>query len=78
MFLRKRIRLHGVLFSIYLILNGTERLIIEQIRVNIRYDFLGMKVTQASVIAVLLILMGIGLIFYFKRWNKKKFETNEP
>jgi prolipoprotein diacylglyceryl transferase len=78
MFLRKRIRLHGVLFSIYLILNGTERLIIEQIRVNIRYDFLGMKVTQASVIAVLLILMGIGLIFYFKRRNKKKFETNEP
>ncbi len=67
MFLRKRIKLHGILFSVYLILNGTERLIIEQIRVNIRYDFLGMKVTQASMIAVLLILTGIGLIFYF-RW----------
>jgi phosphatidylglycerol---prolipoprotein diacylglyceryl transferase len=77
-FLRKRIKLHGVLFSVYLILNGIERLIIEQIRVNIRYDFLGMKVTQASVIAVLLILTGIGLIFYFKRWNKIKFTTNEP
>jgi phosphatidylglycerol---prolipoprotein diacylglyceryl transferase len=77
MFLRKRIKLHGILFCVYLILNGTERLIIEQIRVNIRYDFLGMKVTQASVIAVLLILTGIGLIYYFKKWNKKKFTTNE-
>jgi prolipoprotein diacylglyceryl transferase len=76
-FLRKKIKLHGLLFSVYLILNGTERLIIEQIRVNIRYDFLGMKVTQASMISVLLILTGIGLIFYFKRWNKKKFISNE-
>jgi phosphatidylglycerol---prolipoprotein diacylglyceryl transferase len=72
--LRKKIKFHGMLFSVYLILNGTERLIIEQIRVNIRYDFLGMKVTQASVIAVLLIVTGIGLIFYFKRWNKKKLD----
>jgi len=77
MFLRKRIRLHGVLFSVYLILNGTERLIIEQIRVNIRYNLLGMKVTQASVIAVLLILTGIGLIFYFRWWNSKKNIPNE-
>jgi phosphatidylglycerol:prolipoprotein diacylglycerol transferase len=71
-FLRKRIKLHGILFSVYLILNGTERLIIEQIRVNIRYDFLGMEVTQASVIAVLLIMTGIGLIFYFKWYNKQR------
>jgi phosphatidylglycerol---prolipoprotein diacylglyceryl transferase len=75
MFLRKRIRLHGALFSVYLILNGTERLIIEQIRVNIRYDFLGMKVTQASVIAVLLILTGIGLIFYYRWWNREKYRN---
>jgi phosphatidylglycerol---prolipoprotein diacylglyceryl transferase len=71
-FLRKRIKLHGILFSVYLILNGLERLLVEQIRVNIRYDFLGLKVTQASIIAVLLILTGIGLIFYFRWYNKKK------
>ncbi|MFA4864160.1 MAG: prolipoprotein diacylglyceryl transferase family protein [Bacteroidales bacterium] len=80
-FFRKRIKLHGVLFSVYLIMNGSERLLIEQIRVNIRYDFLGIKVTQASVIAVLLIMTGIGLIFFFKWWNRKKFIKpiiNEP
>lgn len=79
-FLRKKIKLHGILFSVYLMLNGAERIIIEQIRVNIRYDFLGMKLTQASAIAVLLILTGIGLIFYFRRWNKKhsvKLKINE-
>ena len=80
-FIRKRVKLHGLLFSAYLILNGTERLFIEQIRVNIRYDFLGMHFTQASLIAVLLILTGIGLIFYFRWWNRKKFTKpiiNEP
>jgi len=47
-------------------LNGTERLFIEQLRVNIRYDFLGMNVTQASIIAVLLIITGIAGFFFFK------------
>jgi prolipoprotein diacylglyceryl transferase len=69
--LRKKIKIPGIIFSIYLILNGTERFLIEKLRVNIRYDFLGIKVTQASVIAILLILTGISLIFYF-RWRNKK------
>lgn len=64
--IRKRIKIHGFLFCIYLILNGTERILIEQLRVNIRYDFLGMKITQASAIAVGLILSGIAGFFYFK------------
>jgi prolipoprotein diacylglyceryltransferase len=66
-FLRKRIKIHGALFAIYLILNGTERLFIEQLRVNIRYDLFGIQVTQASLIAVGLILTGIAGIFYFNR-----------
>ncbi len=69
--LRKKIKIPGIIFSVYLILNGTERFFIEKLRVNIRYDFLGMRVTQASVIAVLLIATGISLIFYF-RWRNKK------
>jgi prolipoprotein diacylglyceryltransferase len=57
----------GLLFSVYLVLNGTERLLIEQIRVNNRFDFLGMQVTQAEVIAVSLILAGISGWMYFKQ-----------
>lgn len=80
-FLRKRINVHGVLFSVYLILNGTARLFIEQIRVNLRYDLLGMEVTQATVIAVFLILTGIGGIFFCRWWNVKyadKLKRHEP
>ena len=71
-FLRKRFRIHGYLFSTYFILNGTERLFIEQLRVNIRYDFLGMNVTQASIIAVLLIITGIAGFFFFKNLPRRR------
>jgi len=71
MMIRKRIRIHGYLFSIYLILNGVERLFIEQLRVNIRYDFLGMQITQATAIAVGLILTGIAGFIYFKWQNRR-------
>jgi phosphatidylglycerol:prolipoprotein diacylglycerol transferase len=68
--IRKKIRIHGYLFSIYLVLNGMERIFIEQLRVNIRYDFLGMKVTQAAVIAVGLMVVGTAGFFYF-HWRNK-------
>ena len=71
-FLRKKITIPGILFSIYLILNGTERFFIEKMRVNIRYDFMGMKVSQASIIAIMLIMTGIGGIFFFRWRNRKK------
>jgi prolipoprotein diacylglyceryl transferase len=69
--IRKRLTTPGHLFSIYLILNGIERFLIEQIRVNIRHKFLGMTVTQAEVIAVCLILLGIAGIWYFRDKEKK-------
>ena len=49
----------GWLFSVYLILAGVERLLIEQIRVNPVFDVLGMKATQAEMIAVVLIVLGL-------------------
>jgi prolipoprotein diacylglyceryltransferase len=69
--IRKRLRIPGTLFAVYLILNGIERLLIEQIRVNIKYNFLGIDFTQASAIAVLLIILGISGIFFFRWWDKK-------
>jgi phosphatidylglycerol:prolipoprotein diacylglycerol transferase len=69
-FLRKRITIPGMLFFIYLIFNGLERFWIEKIRVNIDYDFLGMKVTQAEVISVVLFL--IGVVGTFVLWRRAK------
>jgi phosphatidylglycerol:prolipoprotein diacylglycerol transferase len=58
----------GWLFSLYLVLGGIERFLIEKIRVNPEYDLLGLTVTQAEVIAALLVLIGIvGLTLTWKR-----------
>jgi phosphatidylglycerol:prolipoprotein diacylglycerol transferase len=58
-----RLRLHdnrpGHLFSIYLLLAGFERLLIEKIRVNPRYDLFGAHVTQAEAISFLLVIAGL-------------------
>ena len=71
-FLRKKISIPGMIFSIYLILNGTERFFIEKIRVNTEYNFLG-GITQAEIISFCLIISGILLSFFFvKKYKKEK------
>jgi phosphatidylglycerol---prolipoprotein diacylglyceryl transferase len=61
--LRKHPFVNGWLFSLYLVFNGAERILIEQIRVNVEMNFLGLTVTQAEIISVVLIIAGvIGLI----------------
>jgi prolipoprotein diacylglyceryltransferase len=62
--LRKRIRIPGRLFAIYMVANGIERLLIEQIRVNTKYSIFGMHPTQAEIISSLLIAAGILLYWY--------------
>jgi phosphatidylglycerol:prolipoprotein diacylglycerol transferase len=49
----------GWLFSFYLLLAGTERLLIEQIRVNPVFELGPVHATQAEVIAGALIVMGL-------------------
>lgn len=65
--LRKRLTIPGMLFSIYLVMNGMERFLIEKIRVNNKMDFLGMNLTQAELISFSLILAGIVGIIYFRK-----------
>lgn len=76
--IRKHISIPGALFSIYLILNGIERFLIEQIRVNIKYHFLGIEYTQASAIAIFLVLFGISGIFFFRWLQKRRLKTKTP
>ena len=65
--LRKRLKYAGVLFGIYLILNGLERFLIEKIRVNTIMDSFNM--TQAEIISFSLMLLGVLLILF--SLNKK-------
>jgi prolipoprotein diacylglyceryltransferase len=64
--LRKKIRIPGMLFSVYLIMNGTERFLIEKIRVNPLYHFLGLEFTQAEIISVALFIAGIAGVLCFR------------
>jgi phosphatidylglycerol:prolipoprotein diacylglycerol transferase len=67
MIIRKHLTVPGHLFCIYLILNGIERFFIEKIRINPVHDVAGFKLTQAEIIALLLIIFGsIGLIYFNK------------
>lgn len=60
--IRKRIKTPGVIFGIYLILNGLERFIVEKIRVNTTYSIFGFHPTQAEIISFLLFLTGLCFI----------------
>lgn len=68
---RKRFRVPGMLFAIYLILNGIERFFIEKIRVNNTYEVAGFEITQAEIISVVLVLLGVAGIWYFIHRHKK-------
>ncbi|MBK8850397.1 MAG: prolipoprotein diacylglyceryl transferase [Saprospiraceae bacterium] len=74
-FLRNRIRIAGMLFFIYMIFNGIERFFIEQIRVNERYDFLGLNWSQAQYISMGFVLVGLAGTYYLSRkqvgWEKE-------
>jgi prolipoprotein diacylglyceryltransferase len=58
--IRMRVHAPGLIFSIYLILNGLERFTIELIRVNSKYHVAGISFTQAELISSVLVLLGIG------------------
>jgi phosphatidylglycerol---prolipoprotein diacylglyceryl transferase len=68
--IRKKLKIPGQMFAVYLIVNGIERFFVEQIRVNTKYSFLsflGIYPTQAELIATGLVIGGILLYFTVKR-----------
>ena len=68
--IRRRIKVPGVMFGIYLILNGLERFAVELIRVNNTYSIFGFHPTQAEIISACLVLAGIILIVIVKKRAK--------
>ncbi len=65
--IRRRIKAPGVMFSIYLILNGIERFLVETIRVNSTYSIFGLHPTQAELISASLVITGLLGIIIFSR-----------
>ena len=77
--IRKKLKVPGTLFAVYLMLNGMERFFIEKIRVNTRMDLFGFHATQAEVISSLLFLTGLVLwVFLQRRWNRQKTGAVKP
>jgi len=65
--LRKKLKVPGTLFGIYLILNGIERFLVEHIRVNSTYNIFGFHPTQAELISFGLVVAGALIYFNLKR-----------
>lgn len=59
----------GFLFSVYLLATGFERLLIEKIRLNLRYEIVGAMVTQAEAISFLLVIAGLVGVLATQRPN---------
>ena len=67
-FLRKKIKWAGFIFFSYAILMSIERFLIEIIRVNPRYDFIGFQLSQAQLISIGIFIAGIlGMLYWYKR-----------
>jgi len=66
--LRNRMTAPGTLMGLYLLLAGTERFLIEKIRINPIIP--GLNMTQAQIVSILLVLLGAALLirpFFRKR-----------
>jgi len=70
-FIRKRLIVPGMLFSIFLIMNGTERFFIEKIRINNKYVIFNIEFTQAELISLCLVITGITGLYFFNRIRNK-------
>lgn len=69
--IRKRLKTPGMLFFIYLFFNGIQRFSIEKIRVNVKYEWLPFQPTQAELIALVLMIIGVAGALWLWRKNKK-------
>jgi len=57
--IRHKVTYHGIVFTVYLILTGMERFLLEMIRVNDDYSVAGFSLSQAQYIAMALFVIGV-------------------
>jgi phosphatidylglycerol:prolipoprotein diacylglycerol transferase len=70
-FLRKKLKIPGMLLALYVIFAGLERYFIEKIRVNNVLEFMGIHATQATFISIIFISFGLGMMFVLWRMSKR-------
>jgi phosphatidylglycerol:prolipoprotein diacylglycerol transferase len=70
--LRRRISRPGLLFYIYVLMIGVERFLVEYIRITPKHVFLGFVVTQAQLISLGCIAIGLAGIGYVLTRSAKK------
>lgn len=68
---RKRIKIGGMVFALYMMFNGVERFFIETIRVNDRYDYFGLGWSQAQWISVGFFTTGLILAIYLYKYGTR-------
>jgi phosphatidylglycerol:prolipoprotein diacylglycerol transferase len=73
--IRKSIKIPGMLWCIYLVVNGIERFFIEKIRVNSQYHIGHFAFTQAEMISSMLFFVGLGWGAYLLINKKKPLEV---
>lgn len=64
--LRKRLKHAWHLTGVYLIFNGVERFLVEKIRVNTTYDLGFIHPTQAEIISTVFVLLGLGILLFYR------------
>ena len=69
--LRGKLKITGQLFCCYLLLSSIARLLVEFIRINHQYDLLGIYLSQAQVISVVLIMASVIGFIYLNNANPK-------
>ena len=70
--LRKKLKVAGQMTGLYLIFNGIERFTIEKIRVNTKYENLPFQPTQAELISLALVIVGLYLLIKITLGTKSK------
>ena len=71
--LRPAIKIPGLMFSIYSMMNGVERYCIESIRINPRFVIGHFQFSQAQLISGLIFFIGVGVLFWsVYTWKNEK------
>jgi len=69
---RKKIKIAGIMFAIYLIWNGVERFFIEFVRVNPKYGPEGgRELSQAQFISIAFIIAGVAAVYYLWKHGER-------